>query len=44
MSNSSANIVGQFASEDTIKKYVQNQGKTYTKIYSRFVSIYVSPK
>ena len=39
-----ANTVGQYASEDTIKKYVQNQGKTYTKIYSRFVSIYVSPK
>ena len=29
-----ANTVGQFASEDTIKKYVQNQGKTYTKSYS----------
>ena len=28
------NTVGQFASEDTIKKYVQNQGKTYTKSYS----------
>ena len=24
-----ANTVGQFASEDTIKKYVQNQGKDY---------------
>ena len=29
-----ANTVGQFASEDTIKKYVQNQGKTYKKSYS----------
>ncbi len=29
-----ANTVGQYASEDTIKKYVQNQGKTYTKSYS----------
>ena len=28
-----ANTVGQFASEDTIKKYVQNQGKTYKKSY-----------
>ena len=28
-----ANTVGQFASEDTIKKYVQNQGKTYRKAY-----------
>lgn len=28
------NTVGQFASEDTIKKYVQNQGKTYKKTYS----------
>lgn len=29
-----ANTVGQYASEDTIKKYVQNQGKTYKKSYS----------
>jgi len=29
-----ANTVGQFASEDTIKKYVQNQGKTYKKAHS----------
>ena len=29
-----ANTVGQFASEDTIKKYVQNQGKNYNKTYS----------
>ena len=29
-----ANTVGQFASEDTIKKYVQNQGKIYKKSYS----------
>ena len=29
-----ANTVGQFASEDTIKKYVQNQGKSYKKTYS----------
>ena len=29
-----ANTVGQYASEDTIKKYVQNQGKTYKKTYS----------
>ena len=29
-----ANTVGQFASEDTIKKYVQNQGKSYNKTYS----------
>lgn len=29
-----ANTVGQFASEDTIKKYIQNQGKTYKKSYS----------
>lgn len=28
------NTVGQFASEGTIKKYVQNQGKTYKKSYS----------
>ena len=28
-----ANTVGQFASEDTIKKYVQNQGKTYHKAH-----------
>ena len=28
------NTVGQFVSEDTIKKYVQNQGKTYKKTYS----------
>ena len=28
-----ANTVGQFASEDTIKEYVQNQGKTYTKAH-----------
>ena len=26
-----ANTVGQIASEDTIKKYIQNQGKTYKK-------------
>ena len=29
-----ANTVGQFASEETIKKYVQNQGKSYNKTYS----------
>lgn len=29
-----ANTVGQFASEDTIKKYVQNQGKSYNKVHS----------
>ena len=28
-----ANTVGQFASEDTIKNYVKNQGKTYSKSY-----------
>ena len=29
-----ANTVGQFASEDTIRKYVKNQGKTYNKAHS----------
>ena len=30
-----ANTVGQFANEDVIKKYIQNQGKDvkYTKLY-----------
>ena len=29
-----ANTVGQFANEETIKKYVKNQGKIYDKVYS----------
>jgi len=29
-----ANTVGQFANEETIKKYVKNQGKVYNKVYS----------
>ena len=29
-----ANTVGQFANEETIKKYVKNQGKIYNKVYS----------
>jgi len=28
-----ANTVGQFASEETIKEYVKNQGKTYDRIH-----------
>jgi len=28
-----ANTVGQFANEETIKKYVKNQGKVYNKVY-----------
>ncbi len=29
-----ANTVGQFANEETIKKYVKNQGKVYNRVYS----------
>ena len=29
-----ANTVGQFVNEETIKKYVKNQGKVYNKVYS----------
>lgn len=29
-----ANTVGQFASEEVIKKYVSNQGREYKKLYS----------
>ena len=29
-----ANTVGQFANEETIRKYVKNQGKVYNKVYS----------
>ena len=29
-----ANTVGQFANEETIKKYEKNQGKVYNKVYS----------
>ena len=29
-----ANTVGQFASEDTIRNYVKNQGKSYNRTYS----------
>jgi len=29
-----ANTVGQFANEETIKKYVKNQGKVYNQVYA----------
>ena len=29
-----ANTVGQFANEETIKKYVKNQGKVYNRVYT----------
>lgn len=29
-----ANTVGQYASEEVIRKYVENQGKTYDRIYN----------
>ena len=28
-----ANTVGQYANEETIKKYVQNQGKSYSQMH-----------
>lgn len=30
-----ANTVGQYASEETIRKYVKNQGGTYTNLYEK---------
>ena len=29
-----ANTVGQYASEETIKEYVRNQGRTYNKVHA----------
>jgi putative transposase len=35
-----ANTVGQYASEEVIRKYVENQGKTYQKIHTGQLSLF----
>ena len=34
-----ANTVGQYASEEAIRKYVKNQGRTYKKLYEKQLTI-----
>jgi putative transposase len=34
-----ANTVGQYASEEAIKKYIQNQGKEYKKLYEKHLRL-----
>lgn len=35
-----ANTVGQYGNEEVIRKYVQNQGKTYQKIHTGQLSLF----
>ena len=35
-----ANTVGQYGNAEVIKRYVENQGKEYTKIYSEQLSFF----